>query len=248
MARGWVVRGLTVLLVGAWPAIAFADDEPPEDPRKDHAFGIGIGIYSFEPFLRNATFHGEGVPKTGGPRQYFVHSGRELGASRPSLLAMELRLDYLSRHFEGGLHLFYAGRIGAPEHATDPAAAAIADGSTLDALGGGAHAAAVFPFAQSFTFSAGADVGVRAYGVDLVGYRKRTCHTKRGSHPCDERADTEEIYLQPRLALTWNAAGARKDNPMPFAVGLWAGPDFANGASFAFGFTLMLATPHSQLR
>jgi hypothetical protein len=251
------------LLALAWAAPAFADDEPtyyyrtPEDPqpegapalpKKDGAVRFGFGVYSFSPHLTDMSFSGAGIPRTGGGLTQFNYKGGEFGVRNPGLTAFETRLSYITRHTEIGVHFFYAGHIGDGEHASNPAAAAIADGSTIQSIGGGLHGAVVFPLSTTF-IKLGADVGGRGYWVDLVGDELTTCHSKYGSQPCPEKASTADVYFQPRLSFGWNSA-AKDSGPHEGAeLSVWGGPDLASsGLGYAFGIGLALAYPHQWLK
>ena len=217
---------------------------------EDSRWGVvgSVGLLGFQPHVAGATFEGSGTSRATGQHEGFTHTGREIGATTPSEMGVELRLDYVERYFVLGLGAFVAGQVGGGEMATSPDAAAIADGSSVSSLGFAVHALARLPIAERVDLGLGPDAGLRVLSVPLPAFEKTTCHSKYGTYACDETATTTQAYLQPRLSITYTTDPAGHGSV--FFVTGWLGVDIAAGVGMAGGIAIGVGTwpspPHAS--
>lgn len=204
-------------------------------------FAVGLGTVVFQPDLAGTRFKGSGVPLDGLRREPFSHLGREIGIQTPVLWGGELRLDYMRRYFEIGIHGFLAGHPGSSDPASNRLAASIADSSSIFAYGGGIRLAGAMP-AGPISLSLGPDIGIRGFSIPLPGYQPTTCSSKHGTYPCAERATALQPYVQPRFTISWNA----DERGGVFLAG-WIGSDLYPSPTMAGGLVFGVGTPHEAI-
>jgi hypothetical protein len=212
MARFVVALGIGLIVAGiSFARVASADDESvveesesPAPKLRARGLEVSLGAMFFRPSLGDMAFSGSGVPLTGGPRQSFHHTGRELGIDKPTLWGGELSIHYAWPYFAAGLTGFIAGHVGTMDTAPVPAgspAAALVNRNALWAYGGGLELAAIVPF-ENVAIRPGGVLGLRGFSMPLVGYEMTTCRTKNGTRPCNETATAgPQLFIEPRLRV-----------------------------------------------
>jgi hypothetical protein len=221
-------------------------DVPPELRLHDGGFEFTLATTMWRPDLRNVIFDGSGTPVGGNDRVAFQRRGHEIGVASPLFWGGEISMHYTRRWFAVGILGFYAGHPGGADAQPTPVheAANVGQGdpSGMLAYGAAVDLAGAIPVDDHVAFRLGPTLGMRGFSMPISGFEPTTCHSKRGTYPCPERAVADpQLYVEPRLRI--------EIDPIPrggLMIGGFAGYDVIGGG-FAGGIFLGFNTAHAAL-
>ena len=208
-------------------------------------FALAMGTLLVQPSLGNTPFDGSGKPLNTQLTQSFHHRGRELGLDRPLMWGGEVSAHYMRRYFAVGVLAFIAGHPGGADAAIPATARSVpnVEQSALTGWGGAIDLAGAVPFGL-VTFRPGVVVGLRGFTMPITGFEMTTCHTKSGTHPCYEYADTPALgYVEPRMSVIFTPGRSG------VGFGAYVGMDVVNAGGPSAGLFITVGTQsHDGMR